>query len=155
MSQLKHATALALAAAIVVGAWGLPARAWAEGPVVEHLTASQVEQILQSQGFTNITTDQDGDLVVMMQGVKVLVLIGSNKGTSIDMQFSMSGTQATMEKVNTWNKTRRYSRAYLDDDGDPVLEAEQDLAGGVTTARLVDFFQTFVQSLSTFSREVL
>lgn len=61
------------------------------------------------------------------------------------MVSAFADTRATLQDVNTWNQEKRFARAYLDTDGDPVVEAELDLAGGVTIARVKDFIQTFGQ----------
>ncbi|MGC2855400.1 YbjN domain-containing protein [Novispirillum sp. DQ9] len=122
--------------------------------VLTTLTAKKAEAMFRDLGYTSIEVDKDNDLVVTIQGMKVLVLVGSTGGSSMQMRFAVADTKATMARVNTWNKTKMYSRAYLDDDGDPVLEAEQDLVGGVTEERLKDFIKTFGVSLSAFLNEV-
>lgn len=147
---LRVAFAAVLMFGLVVGADA----ARAGSGVITKLDAKSAEALFRDLGYTGIEIDSDGDLVVHIQGMRVLVLVGSADGTSIQMRFAMAGTDATLARVNTWNKTKMYSRAYLDDDGDPVLEAEQDLAGGVTEARLKDFIKTFGISLSTFLKEV-
>ena len=60
-----------------------------------------------------------------------------------------------MDKINAWNAGKRYSRSYLDEEKDPCLELDLDLAGGVTRERIVDFLLTCKQSLATCEKEVL
>lgn len=46
------------------------------------------------------------------------------------VQFYMGFNDAketTLEQYNQWNKTRRFARAYRDDEGDAVLEMDLDL----------------------------
>jgi hypothetical protein len=43
------------------------------------------------------------------------------------------------------------ARAYLDEDGDPALESELDLEGGVTRQAIISFLDTFEISLSQFA----
>jgi hypothetical protein len=123
------------------------------GPI-SNISAQDAERLFRDLGYTSVEVDADGDMVVNMQGVRILVLVGSAKGQYVQMRFAMSGTTATMAKINAWNKSKMYSRAYMDDEGDPVLEAEQDLTGGVTSDRLKDFIKTFGISLTAFLREV-
>lgn len=146
---------VAFAAFLVLGLVAGGEAARAGSAVITKLDAKATEALFRDLGYTGVEVDRDGDLVVHIQGMKVLVLVGSADGTSLQLRFAMTGTDATMERVNTWNKTKMYSRAYLDDDGDPVLEAEQDLAGGVTEDRLRDFIKTFGVSLATFLNEVI
>lgn len=122
--------------------------------VVEKMTGAQVEKIFNDLGFAGTEVDEDGDVIVKMQGYKVLVLVGSSDGDSLLMRFSVTGTNANMKMMNEWNRTKRYSRAYIDDEGDPVLESDQDLDGGVTIERIEDFFRTFDTSLMVFLRTI-
>lgn len=144
----------AFALVVVLGLMAGGGVAQAGAGVITKLDAKAAEGLFRDLGYTGIDVDKDGDLVVHIQGMRVLVLVGSADGTSMQMRFAMAGTDATLDRVNTWNRTKMYSRAYLDDDGDPVLEAEQDLTGGVTEDRLKDFIKTFGISLSTFLKEV-
>lgn len=144
---------MAMALFVVVAVPATMARA--ESPVLTAISTQQAEGLFRDMGFTGIETDSDGDLIVTMQGMRVLVLVGSAKGQMMQFRFAIAGSDANMRKINDWNRTKQYSRAYLDDDGDPVLESEQDLTGGVTLDRLRDFIKTYNTSLSVFLKEVV
>ena len=89
-----------------------------------------------------------------MQGYAVLVLVGSYDGVYISLTTAFADATATLATVNAWNREKRFSRAYLDNEMDPVLEAELDLAAGVAIGRIRDF-KTFGQlSLPDFVAEV-
>lgn len=122
--------------------------------IIKTLNGSQVQAILGDLGFTGSEIDADDDVIVNMHGYRLLVIVGSDKGRSLMTRFAVSGTDATLQSMNEWNRTKRYSRAYLDDDGDPVLESDLDLDGGVTRARVEDFFRTFSSALSLFLRHI-
>ncbi|MEE4301337.1 MAG: YbjN domain-containing protein [Pseudomonadales bacterium] len=140
-----HATTkLALGSMLLLLALLTPAPATsADQDVVDTVSAAQVAKLLGDLGYTGSEIDEDGDIFVRMQGYSVLMLIGSYDGVYIAMVSAFADTRATLESVNTWNQEKRFARAYLDGDGDPVVEAELDLAGGVTIARVKDFIQTF------------
>jgi hypothetical protein len=57
----------------------------------------------------------------------------------------------TLERINAWNREHRFSRAYLDADGDPVLEADLDLSGGVAEGVIRAFLDLFEESLRAFA----
>ena len=122
--------------------------------IYETINALQVRGILQDLGFTGIEIDQDDDIIVQMLGYNVLILIGSYENTSLQMNFAVSGTDANLRMMNEWNRTKRYSTASIDDDGDPVLESDLDLAGGVTRARIEDFLLTYYMLLEAFLDEI-
>lgn len=127
----------------------------ADQDVVDRVSAAQVAKLLGNLGYSGAEIDADGDIIVRMEGYPVLMLIGSYDGVYVAMVSAFAGTRATMKDVNTWNQEKRFARAYLDGDGDPVVEAELDLAGGVTIARVRDFIQTFARlSLPEFVQTV-
>jgi hypothetical protein len=79
----------------------------------------------------------------------------SESKESLSLIAGWRNASVTLQQVNEWNRTKRYSRAYLDSDGDPVIELDLDLAGGVTVARVKDFVQTARVSVAAFRMEVL
>jgi hypothetical protein len=48
-------------------------------------------------------------------------------------------------KVNAWNRTKRYLRASLDDNGDPTFAYDANVAPGGTYEALQDDLDVFVQ----------
>lgn len=52
-------------------------------------------------------------------------------------------------------KKEGYSSSYIDKDGDPVLELDLNLEGGVTEKRIVDFLLTSRVSYLAWRKEVL
>ena len=57
----------------------------------------------------------------------------------------------TAEKINGWNLENRYSRAYIDDEGDPYLEYDANLSPGGTYEALDDDLQVWTNSLGKFT----
>lgn len=45
-------------------------------------------------------------------------------------------TRPSLDQINSWNQTKRFGRAYIDPDGDAVIEMDVSLTGGVTGANL-------------------
>jgi hypothetical protein len=124
----------------------------AESKIYEKITAADFRRMLTASGFGG-ETDKDGDVVTKMEGQSVLVLIGSNEGTVIQFRFSIKAT-ATLRQVNDWNRMRKYGKAYLDDDGDPTLDMDVDLEGGITEARIKDSISTFKLLLESFLKHL-
>jgi hypothetical protein len=81
------------------------------------------------------------------------VLRVNNDDGDLQLHFSVTGGSWSYQDVNEWNKKRRLSRAFLDDNGDPVLEAGLLSHGGVTTDRVRAFIDIHVgSSLIGFER---
>lgn len=129
-----------------------PARAQ---EVIETIDAPTVVRLLSEQGFPNAEIDADGDVIVRMQGYRVLFLVGTYQGKSVQARFAISGSKAGMEQMNQFNRDVRFGTAYLDGDGDPALSADLDLEGGVTMGRAKDFFRTVNELMVRFLRVVL
>jgi hypothetical protein len=108
---------------------------------------------MEGEGYAT-SKDDDGDIVWKIDGMKSFMLI-SNDGESMQFHAAFGDGNATLKKVNDWNKKRRFSRSYLDDSGDPHLELDLDLAGGVTKSRIVDFLKTCTTSFRAWSSEVV
>jgi len=77
--------------------------------------------------------------------MKFLVLFmncDDNHQNCTTLQYYMGFNDAkdtTLEQLNEWNKSKRFARAYRDDEGDPVLEMDVDLDfGGIPKVNLVE-----------------
>lgn len=126
----------------------------ADREVLERMTAERMESLIRLEGFADVSIDEDEDLIVRMNGYQVLVSVSQNDYSVVLFHFALGGTRATLRDINDWNAKKLFSRAYLDDDGDPVLEMDVDLAGGVTVARLRDAIRTYSQLQTEFLRDV-
>ena len=51
--------------------------------------------------------------------------------------------------INDWNRSARFGRAYADDIGDPVVELDLLMTGGVTTDTIREYITVFVQVASS------
>ena len=120
--------------------------------VVSQTSTAQLESIMKQEGYS-YTVDKDGDLVWKIDGYSALLLIPKDKA-SILFRASFDG-DVPLSRINSWNRTKKYSRSYLDHENDPVLELDLDLEGGVTRARIVSFLKTSNISFSVWRNEVL
>lgn len=125
-----------------------------DSAVIHSLSSAQMKSFLQAEGFPNIEIDSDDDLLVRMQSYRIIIFVRENNYRNVKYRFALANTSATLRDVNEWNLNKSYTKAYLDNDGDPVLEMDVDLEGGVTVARVKDSIRTFNQSMSLFLREV-
>ena len=125
--------------------------------VFDTLSMESVATALKSEGYAAelIPGEDGGDDSVLgkMNGFKSHI-IPYDDGHSIQFYVCFSGTSATLEKVNEWNRSKRFSRSYLDSEGDPCLELDLDLAGGIARDRLIDYFKTCAVSFDQWHDEV-
>lgn len=57
---------------------------------------------------------------------------------SVGFRASWNADATTVEAVNGWNRDKRFGRAFLDEEGDPVLEMDVNLFGSVTSVNFDD-----------------
>ena len=119
--------------------------------IYETITPAKLEVIMDDMG---LDVNKDDDSVDWnINGHNVVVFVGPNN-ESIQF-YCYWRDEVTRSKINDWNRTTRFSRAYLDGDGDPVLELDLDIVGGVTEARIQDFIKTCYVSFKEFERRMI
>lgn len=110
--------------------------------------------IMKEEGYS-ASINEKGTLIWKLEGYRAQVFVSRESGSNVQFHISFKDANATPKKVNDWNAKRRYSRTYLDDDGDPHLELDLDLEGGVTRARIVDFLVTCRVSTTAWCKHVV
>jgi hypothetical protein len=114
------------------------------------LTLTQMDEALSSLEYDH---EEIGHAVwrVVMGDFNAIVF---HDFTSIRL-YAAFDTEASLGVVNRWNIEKRFSKAHVDDEGDPVLESDLDLSPGVTLDTVQDFFRTFEASIILFSEHLL
>jgi hypothetical protein len=97
--------------------------------------------------------EQDEIIVGLKDDVAVVKLVNNNKTVEF-YTFLKIKNQNILNIINDWNRNNYYSRSYVDQGGDPTLELELDLTGGVTEARILDFFKTCENHFSRWRKEI-
>lgn len=101
--------------------------------------------LLQASGAAEVTQDQEGDPLITgrMEGISYAVYFyGCTNGQDCtDVQFTAGftlDTPVTLDQINSWNYEKRFGKAYLDTQGDAVIEMNVNLDGGVCTDNFQD-----------------
>jgi hypothetical protein len=63
--------------------------------------------------------------------------------------------EIALEKINEWNKGKRFGRAYLDKDGDPFLEFDIEMEYGMSRRNLEECFKNWELLLEEFKKNVV
>lgn len=120
------------------------------GEVITSLTNAEIEAVINKYSGGDYTDLEDGDFSFELAGVKVLLF---HKGKNMQL-YSGFKHAASVAKMNEWNKAMRFSRAYIDDEGDPVIESDLDLEGGATLGAVEEFINTFKMSVDAFQDHI-
>ncbi len=143
-----------LAAALLATAHAaVEVRAAAIDDVVDTVSIEELAELMEGEGYA-VEVNNETFLQWKVDGYRCQVFVADDS-QAVQFHVSFSDGNATLKKVNLWNATKRFSRTYLDEDGDPHLELDLDLAGGVTQERIVDYLRTCKVSLSTWCDEVV
>lgn len=121
--------------------------------VLTRIGAPELHEIFRDEGYS-FETDSDGHVTWKLDG-NLTRVYRSEEGNSLLFRVGFKNENTTLAKVNEWNKSKQFSRSYLDDDGDPVLELDLDIDGGITKARIIDFLKSCKLSMQLWAREVL
>jgi hypothetical protein len=150
-------------AALIAGAAAIFSAAPAHAELVNANNPATIEAIVESQGWPATIVTKPGDdpyIESNRNGLKFLVLFmncedGKNCKT---LQYYMGFSDAkdvSLEKLNQWNKDKRFARAYKDDAGDPVLEMDVDLDfAGIPRENVGETFNTWASLMDSFREYV-
>lgn len=116
----------------------------------ERITAEQLTGLLKDKGLEGQVNER-GNVIATSNGSKIVFFIS---GQTLQAYFGLSGTSANVTTVNEWNKSKRFGRAYIDGDGDPCVELDYDLEGGVTDENIKVWFDTVTAIVRSFRTHV-
>lgn len=116
----------------------------------ERITAEQLAGLLRDKGMEG-QVNEKGNVIVQANGSKVVYFIS---GQTMQAYFGLRGTSANVNTVNEWNKTKRFGRAYIDAEGDPCVELDFDLEGGVSEDSIKVWFDTVNLIVKSFRQHV-
>jgi hypothetical protein len=121
--------------------------------IVTKLSNAQAAAVLKRMGFEYETIAKDpSSFIFSIDGYKV-VLVNYPNSLQLSAVFSFDG-KVSLENINTWNREKRFSRAYIDSEKDAVIESDLDLEGGVSNEAIDEFIRTFRASLGDFAKQI-
>jgi hypothetical protein len=139
-----------LATFVCVAAVGLLCAAPADARPLRRggIAMEDVGKILRQAGYpVTLGVDDEGDpkIVSTVNGVEFDVLCypnAKNKALCASIQFSAvfnleDGT--TYERVNDWNRSRRYGQAWVDEEMDPFVDMNVELERGASTELIGEY----------------
>jgi hypothetical protein len=129
------------------------------------IDATMPNKILEiAKGFGTASLDKDilGDprITGIIDGQKYTIhFYGCLNGKDCDdIQFYTywtGGRDATLDKINEWNRKTRFGKAYLDTDGDTALEMTVNIDYGVSTKNLEDNFSWWNKTVQSVVQDIL
>ena len=148
-----------LVLAAFAAAWAIPAQA----QMVRAQDPASLVRALQGAGYAaRLGTDKVGDPLITSGAsgttFQIFFYNCTNNRQCATVQFH-SGydlrNPVSLERINEWNRSQRFGRAYLDKENDPILEMDVDLDdGGLSTALFIDNLEFWTSVLGNFERHI-
>ena len=145
---LAAAVVVAMGAAVTMAA--LPAHA--------AITAAEVARAIEAKGHTaTVGVDDDGDPKVTsnIDDVHLTVFFyGCDHGRScqsitFQAAFHVDGG-VPLEKINAWNRDKRFLKTWVDKVSDPFCEMDIDAEAGLTPLQLVNYVTLWESHLAEY-----
>jgi hypothetical protein len=127
-------------------------------PLDGGVSAKDVARVLQDKGYKAVIgVDDTGDpqITSAAEGVNFTVFFyGCNHGprcTSLTFQagFHINGG-LTPEKINGWNRDKRWLKGWLDNTNDPFCDMDIDAEQGFSTELLGAYIDTWDEMIPAF-----
>lgn len=143
-----------------LGAFALSTTAQAQ--TVTAANPQSVVAALQAGGYKAILgKDSSGDPKIesASSGSRFIVnfygCTNNVRCSSVTFWAGWSGTKATLHDINEWNKNKRFSRAYIDSAGDPIMEFDVDLdEGGMSQALFIDNLEVWEGAIAAYKKHI-
>ncbi len=136
----------------------------AHAELVNAKNPAVIKAIVESQGLPADLVTKEGDnpyIESTRAGMKFLVLFMNCDDSQTNcktLQFYMGFNDAKdteLERINAWNSEKRFARAYIDKDGDPVLEMDLDLDfAGLPRENVGESFNTWASLMDSFHKHI-
>ena len=132
-------------------------------PMVTATNPDSVLEAIRSKGyeanFSEVASGGDPVIQIEADGNKfVLLFYNCTRGKECKtIQYFTGYTDpvVSFERINEWNKTHRFGRAYIDHEGDPVVEMDVDLDhGGLSRTLFLDNLDTWIAIVGAFGEFV-
>jgi hypothetical protein len=122
------------------------------------MTLQSFQQFVQAMGFEctrgkDEAGKDDSFFIFRAEGYKVAAFV--NDASSVLLYNVFNDVNPTLATVNEWNQNGSFSRAYINKEGNAVLENDLIVSGGVTHDNLEVFVKTFRDSIARWARFAL
>lgn len=119
-----------------------------------------VAEVARGYGSVVIEKDSDSDPLVKgkSEGIAYSIYFYGCKANancrSIQMRSAFNHKGVKLEKINEWNLKKRFARANLDSEGDPVVRMDFDFDGGVTRDSLDNALNIWTRQLKGYTEHI-
>ena len=115
--------------------------AWAEERLGKDYSDEQLVAMLKAEGFRKVEIVEPTVIEVTIDGLEYYLFVYDDG--DLQLWFGLTDYDVDIGDMNEWNRTRRLTRAYIDDENDPILEADLLANAGYTARQLSEWVSVF------------
>lgn len=150
---MRHlATRLAFLLALFLATLPVAPPALADEALKKHYSDDELIELLKDMGYRAVEKTEERVLSIAIDGYTHFLYVYDDD--DLQLYFGLTGYEVTADDMNEWNRTKRLSRAYLDNVDDPVLEADLLANAGFTAKQLNEWISVFDMSAREFHQFV-
>ena len=130
--------------------------AGAQGVLIDGSDPAGIARVAERYGSARLDRDPAGDPLVigkLGETVYIIEFIGCDDGRDcLSMRFRASYSRPGLsdQEMGDWNREERFLKAFLDEEGDPVIHMSVNLVGGVTEPNLNAVFDRWTAFMGRF-----
>lgn len=143
---------IAISLALLLATILLAPPAHADEALKKRYSDDELIETLKDMGYRAVEKTEDRVLSIAIDGYTHFLYVYDDD--DLQLYFGLTGYKVTADDMNEWNRTKRLSRAYLDNVDDPVLEADLLANAGFTTRQLNEWISVFDRSAREFHQFV-
>lgn len=132
-----------------------------EGELLYDLSDAQTLSILRGVGLADAKVDEEEEdrttFIFSIEGVDGFFRnYHATKDVRIYIVYDTSEEidRERVESANRWNRRQRWTKTYIDDDGNWVIEADLLVAPGVTEEAIATFVRRFLAIRGRFEEHI-
>ena len=114
---------------------------WAEERLGKDYSDEQLVTMLKAEGFRRVEVVEPTVIEITIDGLDYYLFVYDDG--DLQLWFGLTDYDVGIEDMNEWNRTRRLTRAYIDDENDPILEADLLANAGYTAKQLSEWVSVF------------
>jgi hypothetical protein len=140
-----------------------PAQPTQQAQLLDATTPELVVTAIQGFGYkARLTTTKSGkpkiESTISKSNFSIFFNDCNNSNAACkSVQFSMGyamRNKPSPDAINAWNRDKRWAKAYLDKDGDPFLEMDVNMLGGVSVKNFEDTFDWWRLAITEFEKAI-
>jgi len=149
-TESRRSGAFALVAIFVLAVLAFAATApaaLADGVPLRHYDVDELASLMRNEGYGGVSTEENR-IIFKAEGSQYVLFLYDDG--DLQLYYGIRGVSVNADDINSWNRHKRLSRAYLDGDEDPVLEADLLANAGMNDRIISEFVKVFVSSAGHF-----